>query len=137
MQPLRGEQSWVALGNHAVPKPEIRNPKSKTNPKSKGQRLKTPQGSAGFGFLPFSAIWICFGFRVSDFGFPHRCWHRFFAYGAHETSQLRSFVTGRICLTRLKAPKACGFEADADWHAGCVVCVGKRSRAAAASHQLP
>jgi hypothetical protein len=66
MQPLRGEQSWVALGNRAVPKPEIRNPKSKTNPKSKGQRLKTPQGSAGFGFLPFSAIWICFGFRVSS-----------------------------------------------------------------------
>src|SRR5262249_34843101 len=48
------------------PKSEIRNSKSETDPNTKDENLKRLLLEFGLFLLGF---WICFGFRVSDFGF--------------------------------------------------------------------
>jgi hypothetical protein len=53
------------------------------------------------------------------------CWHRFFAYRAHETSQLRILVRPGMSPKQLNAPKGSPFEADTNWHAPCIACAGK------------
>jgi 4-amino-4-deoxy-L-arabinose transferase-like glycosyltransferase len=56
-------------------KSEIRNPKSETNPKSEIRNPKqkpgrnTTNGSPGLRLLSSFGFRICFGFRISDFGF--------------------------------------------------------------------
>ena len=58
------------------PKSEIRNPKEGRNPKPEGRknsefRIPNSENAAGVsaGHSDFG-IWISFGFRISDFGFP-------------------------------------------------------------------
>jgi hypothetical protein len=45
------------------------NPNTERNPKAEGRKLKTVRSPAGFGFVPFPAFRICFGFRISAFEF--------------------------------------------------------------------
>src|SRR5437762_14265191 len=49
-------------------KSEARNPKSETNSKSEGSKAQNGARRPGFA-IRISVLRVCFGFRVSDFGF--------------------------------------------------------------------
>jgi hypothetical protein len=52
-------------------KSETRSPKSETSSKSQWLNAPNTPGRSGFGISPL-VLWLCFGFRASDFGF--RAW---------------------------------------------------------------
>src|SRR5687767_4013557 len=51
------------------PKSEIRRTKSETNSKDQKGNDQNAEGPLPF-WICFFVLWICFGFRASDFGFP-------------------------------------------------------------------
>jgi Holliday junction DNA helicase RuvA len=63
--------------------PPARKTKSKTNPNAQNPKVKTqfhsspnPSPLRWFWVFLFPSLWICFEFRVSDFGFASRLLHR-------------------------------------------------------------